>query len=317
VIVAAALAQSGCAPGARRRGGGGQRRAVRRVAARMPPPTRKTHKLLIDILTNRLLVWAVMESTPQYQPDPAVQLQQDIYALAAEILRATLPPPLVDTPEAWARRDRVALAAVAALVPGNPAEAKLAARHVAEGEHADDCLRLAAQHAADLKQAAQLRAQAASMSREARGCLSSLLRLQAVRKKREANDATRDSAAITEHCVFGLMTDALERAPPRPPAAAVVPAAAAAAAPPAEKVRYRDYSEWSKEEQQADRLRADADRWAILNTVPAKRIRQHGGLPPDCDFEPPAPEVLQAIINGNTSTLRWADTYEPWVAAAE
>jgi len=27
--------------------------------------------------------------------------------------------------------------------------------------------------------------------------------------------------------------------------------------------------------------------------------------------------VLQAIINGDTSNLRWADTYEPWVPPAE
>jgi len=44
-----------------------------------------------------------------------------------------------------------------------------------------------------------------------------------------------------------------------------------------------------------------------------KAIRQHGGLPPICDFEPPEPEVLHAIITGDTSNLRWADTYEPWV----
>jgi len=27
--------------------------------------------------------------------------------------------------------------------------------------------------------------------------------------------------------------------------------------------------------------------------------------------------VLHAIINGDTSTLRWADEYEPWVAPTE
>jgi hypothetical protein len=45
-----------------------------------------------------------------------------------------------------------------------------------------------------------------------------------------------------------------------------------------------------------------------------KRIRQHGGLPPDCDFEPPDPELLHAIVTGNGSNLRWADRYEPYVA---
>ena len=49
--------------------------------------------------------------------DPARQPQRDIYYQAVEILRSMLPAPLTDTPEAWARRDRVAIAKVAAMVP--------------------------------------------------------------------------------------------------------------------------------------------------------------------------------------------------------
>jgi hypothetical protein len=48
--------------------------------------------------------------------------------------------------------------------------------------------------------------------------------------------------------------------------------------------------------------------------VRVKRIRQLGGLPPDCDYEPPRPEILDLIVNGETSNLLWADTYEAWVA---
>ena len=183
----------------------------------------------------------------------------------------------------------------------------------------------AGQHLGDPKVAGQLRAQAASMGREARGYLGVMLRLQRVREKREANDGTRDSAAMTEHCTLGLMTDALDSMPPLPlvPARAPVLAGAAAARtaakvpgpPPAEKPRLLDYDEWPEEEKQKDRLRAKADRYAILHRKEAKLIRQLGGLPPDCDFEPPEPEVLHQIITGDTSNLRWVDTYEPWKPA--
>jgi hypothetical protein len=102
---------------------------------------------------------------------------------------------------------------------------------------------------------------------------------------------------------------------PVPAEAAAARAAAKTPAPPAEKPRLLDYDEWPEEEKQKDRLRAKADRYAILHRKEAKLIRQLGGLPPDCDFEPPDPEVLHAIITGDTSNLRWVDTYEPWKPA--
>jgi hypothetical protein len=249
---------------------------------------------------------------PPPPPDPAHRLQLEIHQVAAETLRASLPPPIDDTPEARARYARVALATVAAMVPGNPVEADLAACHVAAMAHCKDCLRQAAEHTADLKQAGKLRAQAASMGREARGFLGKFERMQALRKKREATDETRESAAWSEHCTLGLMTQALESLPPQPPASPPAPAAAAPAPPP-KAPPPRDYDEWSDEEKRVDRLRWQADRYAILHTERVKLIRQLGGLPPDCDFEPPPPDVLHEIIHGNGSNLRWADTYKPYV----
>jgi len=256
---------------------------------------------------------------PPHQLDPALQLQRDIDCEAAETLRAMLPPPLTDTPEAWTRRNRVAMARVAALVPASCVEADLAALAVAAAAHAKDCLRQASECEDDRKESGKLRAQAASMGREARGYLGKLDRMQVVRLKREATDDTRDSAAMTEHCVFGLMSDAMESLPPlvrpaRPAAPAAAPAgrAAAAAQPPAQ-VRLRDYEEWTDEEKREDRLRAKAGRYAILNTARVRLIRQLGRLPDNCDFEPPEPEVLHEIIHGDSSNLRWADTWEPYV----
>jgi len=262
-----------------------------------------------------------MDQSPDAQPlDPAIQLDRDLHDEAMEALREMLPPPHPDTLEARARRHRAAIVRVAALVPASSVETDLAAHHVAAMAHARDCLRQAAQQMDDLRLAMKLRAQAASMGREARGYLGKLFALQAVRKKREATDADRESAAWTEHSVLNQLTDALERLPPQPPVAAPPPQSAPPAAaepppqaPPPQPARPRDYEEWSDEEKHRDRIRRQADRYAILHTMRVKRIRQLGGLPPDCDYEPPEPEVLHAIITGTGSNLRWADTYEPWV----
>ena len=257
---------------------------------------------------------------PPHQPNPALQLQQDIHDEAMEALRDMLPLRSGDTTEARARRHRAAIDNLAALVPASSVEAGLAAHHIATMAHARDCLRQAAQHMDDPRLAMKLRAQAASMGREARGYLGKLFALQAVRKKREATDADCESAAWTEHSVLNQLTDALERLPPQPPVAAPPPQSAPPAAaepppqaPPPQPARPRDYEEWSDEEKHRDRIRRQADRYAILHTMRVKRIRQLGGLPPDCDYEPPEPEVLHAIITGTGSNLRWADTYEPWV----
>jgi hypothetical protein len=47
------------------------------------------------------------------------------------------------------------------------------------------------------------------MMRQARGNLSLLLRMQAARRKVEANNEARDRAAWAEHCAAKLMTEAL------------------------------------------------------------------------------------------------------------
>jgi hypothetical protein len=100
-------------------------------------------------------------------------------------------------------------------------------------------------------------------------------------------------------------------------AAAPVPRAAPEPPPPPEKPQYRDYEDWTDEEKRQDRRDARSSRYALVHTMRAKRIRQCGGLPADCDFEPPDPELLHDIITGTGSNLRWADTYEPYVAPKE
>jgi hypothetical protein len=254
-----------------------------------------------------------MSDPPARHPDPEYQLPRDLYLQVVETLRRNLPPPATDTEEAWLRRDSIAIAEVSALVPASPPEAKLAALHVAAMAHAADCLRLVVQAAGDWKRVMQCYAQSARMGREARGYLGSLLRLQAVRGKREANDDKREAAAWTQEAASGLMTDALAQLPKGRPetSAPAEPAPAPAVVAPQKQV-WRDYSEWSDEEKRQEKLESDAGLYAVLHTERVKKIRQLGGLPPDCDYEPPPPEILDFIIHGDHANLRWADTYIPY-----
>lgn len=205
------------------------------------------------------------------------------------MLRASLPQPPSGDQEDIARRERVALATVASLAPVNADEAGLAVLCVVTGAHADECLRLAVQYAAaDPKFAAKLRAQYASMGREARSCRAALLRAQATRRKREANDATRESAAHIERSVLALMTEAMQSITALPPAA---PAAKPPARPPLPP-QPRDDNDLSKEGKQRERPMSEAERYAVYNARRVELIRQLGGVPLDRDFQPPRRKLL-------------------------
>jgi hypothetical protein len=234
--------------------------------------------------------------------DLPYQLPRQIYLQVVHTLRGAMPPAPDDSPETIDRREQVAIAQVAALVPANADEAQLASYAVAAGMQAVDCLRLAAQHAMNLQLAGQLRAQAASMGREARGYRATLLREQAVRQKREASDTTREPAAWTEHSALGLMAEARQIMPRKRAEPAEPPP------PPS--------PEQAAEAERRERLRRDAEHYVIVQTKQAQKIRKHRGMPPDADFEPPEPELMDAIINGKGSNFRWCDEYVPWVPKA-
>jgi hypothetical protein len=273
---------------------------------------------------------------PNYaaEPNPELKRQRALYLAAASTLRTLLPKPDPDTPEERDRCGGVALAKVAALVPANMVEVDLAAYHVGAMARVAACHH-EANYTTDPKRVAQLMAQAASFGREARGYIGKLFSAQAVRIKREAKPTGADDAAFAEHCQQGMLTAAWAALPlePERPAAPATAAAAAGSgvtgsgaagsgdvvtlvprpkAPPP-----RDYSEWSDEEKRLDRLRAEADRWTIYNTLQARRIREHGGAPPDADFEIPRPELLAAILAGKGDLFRLCDTYVPWKPPTE
>src|SRR5436305_9527503 len=106
------------------------------------------------------------------------QLPANAYYHLVHTLRRTLPPPLTDSPEDLRRRDHAAIASIAALAPANAVEAEMAAQFVAASAQWKDWLRLAQLPDAGPERAAECRARATSMMRQANSALRLLLRLQ-------------------------------------------------------------------------------------------------------------------------------------------
>ncbi len=155
------------------------------------------------------------------QPDWARLLPREAFQEILFVLREALPPPVSDDPADEVRRDRAAMAAVAALLPVTAAEGRLAAQFVAADAWAQDCLRLAKEKRRDIEVAYRCRAQAMSMMREGKSSLRLLLRLQAAREKVEADASAAERAAWVEHSAVGMMEEALSPAPEAPAARAV------------------------------------------------------------------------------------------------
>jgi hypothetical protein len=239
-----------------------------------------------------------MDCDPAPEPaDPTLRLTRDAYYIAVHTLRGTLPPAESNTPEAIARRDHAAIVQVAAMLPANADEARLAAQCVAARLYGMDCIRQAREFAAakDPVWERKCGAQGLSALRESRAARALLARLQAVREKREADPAATDRAAWSEHCTLGLMTDALAESPGEPvpvlaPAPSPAPAPPPAPEPAADEAPKRD-------------LAAEAEMYAIMYPRRAKLIRAHGGLPGNIDFGPPDPELVPFIVHGTTPEL--------------
>jgi hypothetical protein len=149
-----------------------------------------------------------MDAPPQ-PPSPILLLPTDTCYQLLHTLRGLLPPPVTDRPEDLTRRDNAATAHLAGLMPVNADEADLSAHYVATNACAIDCLRLAQEHRGDAKIFLRFSAQAAIMMRHARATRTLMLRVQAERRKVEADSVAADHAARTAQCAIGLMTDAL------------------------------------------------------------------------------------------------------------
>ena len=108
-----------------------------------------------------------------------------------------------------AKRDLGAIAAVAAMLPANAVEGRLAVQFVLADAWSVDCMRLAFERHRETKVAHNCRAQAASLMREARSSLRFLQKMQAERRKLEADQTEADRAAQLEHAVAATMQEAL------------------------------------------------------------------------------------------------------------
>jgi hypothetical protein len=158
---------------------------------------------------------------------PAIDLSTPLYYQLVYTLTALLPPPLDDSPEALCTRNHAAIAKVAALLPVNANEADLAAQCIAARAQAEEMLRLLRQHAGDIGLVLRLNAQYGSMVRTSLSVLGRLMRVQAVRQKREAIDGAASEDAWTLHVAERSMLGVVD--PDAGPVEAAWPGAAPAA----------------------------------------------------------------------------------------
>jgi hypothetical protein len=110
-----------------------------------------------------------------------------------------LPPPLDDTQDALRARNHAAIAKVAALLPVNANEIDLAAQCIAARAQAEDGSRLLRQHADDIGLVMRLNAQYGSMVRASLAVHGRLMRVQALRQKREAMEGAANEDAWAQH----------------------------------------------------------------------------------------------------------------------
>jgi hypothetical protein len=169
-----------------------------------------------------------METLPP--PHPIIDLATPLYYQLVYTLTALLPPPLDDSPEALLARNHAAIAKVAALLPVNANEADLAAQCIAARAQAEEMLRLLRQHAGDIGLVLRLNAQYGSMVRTSLSVHGRLMRVQALRQKREAMDGAANEDAwalhVAERSMLGVVDP--DAGPAAWPGAAPVEAPAAA-----------------------------------------------------------------------------------------
>jgi hypothetical protein len=158
---------------------------------------------------------------------PTIDLSTPLYYQLVYTLTALLPPPLDDSPEALLARNHAAIAKVAALLPVNANEADLAAQCIAARAQAEEMLRLLRQHAGDIGLVLRLNAQYGSMVRTSLSVHGRLMRVQALRQKREAIDRAASEDAWVQHVAERSMLRVVD--PDVGPVEAAWPGAAPAA----------------------------------------------------------------------------------------
>jgi hypothetical protein len=170
-----------------------------------------------------------METLPP--PEPAVDLSPLVYRQLVYTLTDLLPPPLDDSPEALRARNHAAVAKVAALLPVGANEADLAAQCIAARAQAEEMLRQVHRYVGDIGLVMRLNAQYGSMVRTSLSVHARLMRVQALRQKREAIEGAANADAWTHHVAEQSMLKVVD--PKARPRKTAQPEAAPAEAPAA------------------------------------------------------------------------------------
>ena len=207
---------------------------------------------------------------------------RDGYCFLVDTFSATLPALPQETPEIRYQHMQAAIATVASLCPVGLAEARLAARFVAADEHASECLRQVNKLLDDPLVQQKCRAQFVSMARQSESALRTLMRLQAIRLKRDANTESADAAVWAEHIVAHAMTRAL--GPDAGNSDAGTRSETPAPSPP-DQVDAPPAGELS-----------EVELYEAIYPERAALIRRHGGVPANVSFGPPEPELVQALL---------------------
>jgi len=164
-------------------------------------------------------------------PRPSLDLSSQLYFQLVYTLTGLLPPPIDDSPEALRARNCAAVAKVAALLPVGANEIDLAAQCVAARAQAEEMLRLVRQHEGDIDRVMRLNAQYGSMVRTSLSVHGRLMRVQALRQKREAIEGAATEDAWTLHFAERWMLMVVD--PGANPQQAAEPAEAPVGAPAA------------------------------------------------------------------------------------
>jgi len=206
------------------------------------------------------------------------------YRAAFAYLCGLLPPLPGASPDAQATYEKDAMDQVVALCPMDAFEARLAARIVAMGAHADCALRSASRAANDPMEQRRCRAQTVSMARQSDAALRSLHRIQALREKQLA----QTHPAVMERAGYWFRDVSAPAPEPEPaPPAAPDPCLATG----------------------LDPVVTEAERYAVLYPDRAARIRAAGGLPEgvmaglDPAIAPPEPELVHDLVHGSSPIL--------------
>jgi hypothetical protein len=156
-------------------------------------------------------------------------------------------------------------------------------------------MRLVLVHRASIAEGLQCRALSVSLMRQAQGARRLLTRVQAERRKLEADPVASDKAAWIEHCAIELMAEALPGAPP-----------AMLRDPPEPSPEAETETETAKPghdgEPRFNPVTA-AEEYAMIYPQRAALIRRLGRLPDKPGFGRPEDRLVRALVATQTPRL--------------